>query len=303
MGRDLGRIEIVTVTADRFEHAEAVWQRSLGYLRVEDGRVGDGLAATWGTPAQAGLRWSLLAPASGTPVFVRLVEVPARDASWNVRRTFGWAALEITVRDADALCLQLDDDPAFEVIGRPRPLEGVETIYPMQAIGPSGEVLYLNEIRGQAPGFDLPRARSFVDHVFIVVLGAPDLGEALSFYRERLGFALAGHYEMPYRTINDAFGLPEGTRHRLATTRAGRAVNVEIDQYPPAAISRPHHTGHLVPGMAMVTFAVPSLDALDVPLVASPSPRSEAPYAGSRVAVAEGAAGEWIELVERGPER
>lgn len=51
----------------------------------------------------------------------------------------------------------------------------------MQVRGPSGEVLYLTEVKAEIPGFDLPFAGSFVDYPFIVILGGHSLEEINSF--------------------------------------------------------------------------------------------------------------------------
>jgi hypothetical protein len=50
--------------------------------------------------------------------------------------------------------------------------------------------------------------------------------------------------------------------------------------------------------MALVSFAVRSLDARALPWAVPPTARAEAPYDGRRAGVLVGAAGEWIELVE-----
>ena len=91
------------------------------------------------------------------------------------------------------------------------------------------------------------------------------------------------------------------TSHPLATARLPRQFLIEIDQYPEAATERPHRQGELPPGMAMVAFTTPNLDALSDRLIASPAAIAAAPYAGRVTGVIRGAAGELIELLQQSP--
>ena len=291
-----GQIEAATIVASELEETERFWLERLAYRVRDRGTIDAALASSWGAPAQSGRPYVLLEPESGTEVFVRLVEgaVPPDVAP---RRTLGWAALELTVRDADAVFESLQRS-GVTIIGEPEELEFTDKIYPMQIESPSGEVLYLNEVRGNLPDIDLPRAVSFVDHIFIVILAAADLDEALAFYRDRLGFEQGQAYEIPYKVINDAFGFDPQQRHRLVATRVGRRVNVEIDEYPEGTSKRPAAAGMLPPAAAMISFAVESLDDIGVLWLGAPAVRDEAPYHGRRVATCRGVAGELIELIE-----
>ncbi|MEM7483477.1 MAG: hypothetical protein AAF481_20145 [Acidobacteriota bacterium] len=288
-----GRIEAATITATDLAATEHAWTRHLEYTVADRGAIDTTLATTWGAPSQAGQDYVLLRPASGADVFIRLVEGSA-PADCAPRRTLGWAALELTVTDADALCARLRHSE-LEILGKPRLLENLAAFYPMQIAGAAGEVIYLNEVRDDLPTVDLPRARSPVDHLFIVILGAADLSAARDFYRDRLRFEIDTVYEVPYTMINQAFGFEPDRRHRLLTTRVGRRVNVEIDQYPSEATPRPSLEGMLPPAIAMISFSVDNLAALEFTPAGT---RLEPPYAGRPYAVCRGAAGELIELIE-----
>ena len=50
----------------------------------------------------------------------------------------------------------------------------------------------------------------------------------------------------------------------------------------------------------MMSFEVATRDWPEVRWRSAPTSLAEAPYGGSRVGIIEGAAGEWIELIEQG---
>ncbi len=304
-----GQIVAATVTVTDLDSVAAAWQERFGYVQLAQGNVSPETATSWDAPGEAGSRFKLLTPPkpesaganSGRAIdfVLRLVESSPWPTGTHPRRTWGWAALELTVRDADALHATLEPDPRFEIIGAPAPLPGLDAIYPMQVAGPAGEVIYLNEVRGDLDNIDLPRARVAVDRAFIVVLGSPDLEASARFYTETLGFEIADRYEIPYRVINHAFDLPAEQTHALITTRVDRRVNVEIDQYPPMATARPSIPGRLPPGIAMISFTVDHLDQHTTAATTAPNRFDDAPYRGHRSAVLHGIAGERIELIER----
>jgi len=295
----VGAILQGTLTTDDLDRGVAAWRELLGYRVVSDGPLGDELAESWGAPNAAGRRSVLLQPESGSKVCVRWVERAPGTKVPAPLTSFGWAALEITVEDADALHEALVSDGRFSILGPPTELEFTDRIYPMQCQGPAGEVVYLNEVRGSMEDFDLPVAASPVDQIFIVVLASPDLEASLQFYTERFGFDRGNAYEIPYTVINRAFGFPEDRRHRLAMTCVGRRVNVEADQYPVETIPRPELPGDLPSGIASITLAVASLDGIGETLGPIVRP-GELPYDGRRTATVRGPAGERIELVEVG---
>lgn len=66
-------------------------------------------------------------------------------------------------------------DDLFSIVGPPKRPENIEPAFnPMQALGPGRELIYLNQVLGDLPDTDLPRAASRVDRIFIVVLAAAD---------------------------------------------------------------------------------------------------------------------------------
>jgi len=290
-----GRIKAATVSASDPQAVAASYETYFGYQRILEAQITDEEAALWGAQNMAGRPLILMGPESGTEVYIRIVG--NEPADYTPLRSYGWNAIEITVKDADALHVRLQDSP-FEIIGVPTLLDFSDKIYPMQAVGLAQEVFYLNEVRGDLPAYDLPMARSFVDHIFIMILATPDMNEAIKFYTENFGWAQGNAYFTKYSVINDAFGLDEETPHHLSMTCVGRDVNNEVDQYPENTTQRLSRPDLLPPGIAMVSYTVQSLDAVKAPFVAPPQRFAHAPYNGRRAAVCIGNAGELIELIE-----
>ncbi len=268
----------------------------LGLAVVEHGALPAGLAASWGCAANAGAPFATLAPASGAPSYVRLVEQPL-DPGFMPTRTYGWAAFEITVQDIFGWPARLAGS-GFDIIGPPREIPGLPYFVAMQMLGQGREVIYLNEVRENTPTADLPPARSLVDHVFIVILATPDRAGTMAWYADRLGLEEGGCYTIPYTMINKAFALPDTHMTSLSMAQKGRMPIVEIDDYPAVATARATCHAMLPPGNALVTLAVNTLDCAGLDFIA-PAVAWDGPfYAGRRAATMVGPAGELIELVE-----
>ncbi|MFS0851123.1 hypothetical protein AB3M93_16885 [Novosphingobium panipatense] len=169
----------VTETAERY-------MRWFDYSLVEQGLVGEDLAAVWQAPASAGRPYVLMRPASGSDVFLRFVEGDVVPGYVPIR-TYGWAAIEICVTDVDAVNERMIASPDFDVIGPPKPLDGFPTVKPMQVRGPDLETVYLTEIRVNGPDHGLPTPRSLVDRPFILVLACSDLQASIGWVGDVLG--------------------------------------------------------------------------------------------------------------------
>ena len=292
----LGPLLAATMSVTDPARSRQVYGRWLDYRPAADGRVSAALAAAWSAPAAEGARWELLAPASGAPGGLRLVEAPPV-SGYQPLRSFGWAAAEMTVVDVDGLAERLNGTP-FRIVGPPRALSSISAIKAMQMVGPDGEVIYLSDLSAYEGRFDVARATVPVDRAFISVLAAPDLEATRTFYETHFKLQRMSDHEVVYPVLNDAFGRDADGRHRISSLQLAGQNVIEIDQYPDAATARPAASGHLPPGAAMMTFATPALDRLDVDFLSPPQPLAEPPYDGSRVALCRGAAGELIELVE-----
>ena len=277
----------------------AAYRDVLGLDLVERGELADSLAAGWGCPANAGSPYAVLQPKSGAACWLRLVEQPDHP-DFRPTTTFGWAAFETTVEDVWHWPEALPSD-LFTIVGPPKVLENIEPAFiPMQALGPGREMVYLNKVLGDLPDTDLPRAGSSVDRIFIVVLATPDREASIAWYCEALGLARGADYTLPYSMINDAFGLAPDTQTTISMVMQGRMPIVEVDDYPATATPRARHEGMLPPGNALVTLAVPDLDACTADWLTPPRACEGALYEGRRAATAIGAGGELVECVEVG---
>ncbi|QUL36958.1 hypothetical protein [Erythrobacter sp. JK5] len=277
----------------------AAYRDVLGLELVEQGELAHDLAASWDCPANAGSPYAVLRPTSGAPCWFRLVEQPAH-SDFKPTTTYGWAAFETTVADVWHWPEALPPD-LFEIVGPPKVLENIEPAFiPMQALGPGREMIYLNQVLGDLPDTDLPRAGSPVDRIFIVVLATPSREDSIAWYCDRLGLVRGADYTLPYSMINDAFGLPPETQTTITMVSHGRMPIVEVDDYPENASARARHEGMLPPGNALVTLAVRDLDACDGDWLTPPQVHGGVLYEGRRAATTIGAGGELVECVEVG---
>jgi catechol 2,3-dioxygenase-like lactoylglutathione lyase family enzyme len=294
-----GRIIGGVVTTPDLDSALEDYHGRLGLKLVEQGGLPAELAASWGCPNSTGSRMATLQPQSGAHCFIRLVEQPL-PADFVPTTTFGWASYELTVQDVFGWPAKISGG-GFDIVGPPKEIEGLPYFVAMQVHGRGKEMLYFNETRSNTPSSDLPFAGSPMDHIFIVILATPDRMASTQWYRKHIGLDEGDTYTIEYSMINNAFRLPAGTTSSLTMVQKGRMPIVEIDDYPTQAKPRMAAAGCLPPGNALVTLAVDSLDAIDVPFIMPPTLQAGPLYGGRRAATAIGIAGELIELVEIGP--
>lgn len=284
------------VTVPDIDSALADYHDRLGLALLADEPLGAVLAANWGCPASAGARMATLQPQSGADCFIRLVEQPL-PSDFVPTRTYGWASYELTVQDVFGWPERIAGS-GFDIVGPPKEIAGFPYFVAMQVHGTGKEMLYFNEVRCDTPSNDLPKASSPIDAIFIAILAAPDRRAAVRWYCDALGLDEGDSYVIEYSMINKAFGLPANTTSGLTMVQKGRMPIVEIDDYPAAATARGVSEGHLPPGNAMLSLAVPDLDACRCDWIAAPARNGGPVYDGRRSATAIGAAGELVELVE-----
>jgi hypothetical protein len=99
--------------------------------------------------------------------------------------------------------------------------------------------------------------------------------------------------------MSRVLGLPTQTSYPVSLARIpGRSFLIELEELPPYIERRTIPEGQLPEGLAMVSFASAPLDELDLDYRAEPQPIDLPPYNDRKVAVVEGPAGEWLELID-----
>ncbi|MEO1038487.1 MAG: hypothetical protein AAFX09_03000 [Pseudomonadota bacterium] len=289
-------LRAATLTVADLDAAEARYRDYLDYETVERGPLSEDLAKSFDAPSAAGARHVVMQPASGAEIYLRLVEQKPVEG-YKALVTYGWAAIEICVTDVLQANERVKGSP-FEVIGPPREIEGLPAIYPMQVKGPDEEIVYLTQIRDNLPAYDLPRASTPIDKLFILVIGCSDMHSSLKWFDETLGFPTGRVMDIEYHMLANAYGTPTDELHTIATAIHGRDVFLEVDQYPDAATPRPRHQGMMAPGCSVGTFLHPDFDSIKGDWVAEPVLRQGAPYTGKRAGVLRAPDGALVEVVE-----
>jgi hypothetical protein len=239
----------------------------------------------------------LLQPASGAEVYLRFIETGDSSGYWPPV-TQGWIATEMLATDPDALQLRLEDS-AFTRIGGPADLyPGPKSARAMQTAGPAGELMYFTRILPGGSRFGLKGAKSFVDRPFIMVVGGDSMQRLHDFYGGQLNQRI---------TVSPPFTIPQMSRVLGADLRTtypvslavipGRRFLLELEELPAHLPRRSRPAGQLPEGLAMVSFGSTDPAALALEYRAPAKAVDLFPYNGREVAVVEGPAGEWLELV------
>jgi hypothetical protein len=289
-------LRAATVTVADLSRTISNYETYFDYAVVERGEITNALAESWATPKSAGCAYAVMQPASGADIFLRFVEQPPVEG-FKALRSYGWNAIEICVQDVMAVNERMLDSP-FEIIGPPNKIPGLDAIHPMQVKGPDEEIVYLTQINDDLPEYNLPRAGSLIDKLFILVMGSSDMEASAKWMQEKCGLAFGREMDIPYTMIAKAYGTPLDELHRICTLIHDKDVFLELDQYPDAATPRPHHEDMLVPGCAIGTLWHPDFDSLPGPWLTAPTVREGAIYKGKRVGVLKDLDGTLIEMVE-----
>jgi catechol 2,3-dioxygenase-like lactoylglutathione lyase family enzyme len=292
----LKSIFIVTLLVLSTGHTERVYEEELDYRVMEKGAVSLELAEAWQAPQVAGRRYTLLQPASGAEVYLRLIETD-NVGNYAPMRTLGWNAVEIHVEDPDAIVEEVDPEQ-FELVGAPAFLTGSDNVRAAQMLGPDRELLYFTQVIDPArANFNIGTAETRVDRVFIMVLGTADIEATGSWYADWFGQQVSGPWPYQVKVLSRAWGAPEDTIYELAIAQLQEPFLIEIDEYPAAARPRTRTSAGLPYGPAMVTFRVDSLASVARRLGREPVSPPEPIYADLQSISLEGPSGELIELV------
>ena len=153
----------------------------------------------------------------------------------------GWAAMEVLVKDLDALFVDLP--PAFSLLNPPAALSFSEHIRAMQVAGPAGELIYFTEVSGEVPGFTLPTATQQVNQCFVMINAVTAIETSIDFYARLLGCAAPSAMPARVSILSRSNGLDEDHRHAIAPIALSPGQLFELDQW----IERPAVAGQQAP--------------------------------------------------------
>jgi hypothetical protein len=240
----------------------------LGLEAHGEGTVQDDEAARWGDAASAlAGRRSLWLGAKGAAPLLRLIVVPGTPPR-PTRRQHGWLALEVLVRDVDALAVRIAAAGAssgFEVVGPPADLDVSPAIRAMQVVGPAGEMLYLTQVKAPVPPFDIPMSAALpaaqdLGPLFIAVLSTPSRDAVLAACAA-LSPGPALRFDTRITVLNRALAKPLETRWPVATLAWAGSSLFEIDEVRDAALEPTMpaaSTSPLPAGLAWIAIQAPT---------------------------------------------
>jgi len=298
----LRRIEIATHCVPDLSACIPVYRELLDYQLADEGRLPESLATAWAAPDMVGRPYALLQPASGAEVYLRFIATGNAGGYWPPV-TQGWIATEMLCTDPDAVLEELEGDDqgtAFTRIGGPADLySSPKSARALQMAGPAGELMYFTRILPGGSRFGLHGAKSFVDRPFIMVVGGTSLADIETFYGDVLGLKIWAQAPFRIGQMSHVLGLPAETTYPISIARIpGRSFLLELEELPPDIERRTVPDGQLPEGLTMVSFTSAPLRELNLDYRAEPRAVALPPYNGRKVAVIEGPAGEWLELIE-----
>jgi hypothetical protein len=296
--RALRSIEIATHCVPDLNACIPVYRDLLDYQLVDEGRLPESLATTWVTPNMSGMPYVMLQPASGAEVYLRFIETGNGGGYWPPV-TQGWIATEILATDPDAVLEKLQGT-AFTHIGGPADLyPSPKSARALQMAGPAGELMYFTRILPGGSRFGLHGAKSFVDRPFIMVVGGTSMADIHAFYGGLLGLTVSAPDPFRIGQMSRVLGLPAQTAYPVSLARIpGRSFLIELEELPPYIERRTVPDGQMPEGLGMVSFTSAPLAELNLDYRAEPRTIELPPYNGRNVAVIEGPAGEWLELID-----
>ena len=153
----------------------------------------------------------------------------------------GWSAMEVLVKDLDALFEQLP--AAFTVLNPPAALSFSDQIRAMQVAGPAGELIYFTEVSGEVPGFALPIPTRQVNQCFVMINAVTDIQRSIAFYAGLLQCNAPSPMPARVSILSRTNGLDEEHRHDIAPIALGPGQLFELDQW----VVRPQDSGSAMP--------------------------------------------------------
>lgn len=293
-----------TIAVPNVDEMVSTYKQGLEYVEHWRGTISEETARFWGTPAMAGRAAAVLGPPDLKTGLIRFVELGDDFKYVPSHTTLGWTALEVRVRNVDAMVEQLAKT-TIKHTGGPADLKfgsGPPTLRAAQFEGPAGEAIYFT----QDLQFDRAKiiGRNNVGGILLQTLVAVPYVPTRDLYLKTLAMQLRVEASFPRANVAETFGVDKSIFYKMASVRAPQYCAIQVDEYPDITPARPAAPGCLPPAACMSTLAVRDLNlvasALEVAGV--PFTRTETaamlPGFGGRALACRGYSGEFIEFVE-----
>jgi len=286
------RFKMATVSVVNLEEAERLYNQWLYYETIEKGTIPTELALSWGAEKTGGQPYIIMQPESGEDVYIRLIKIN-QPPKYNANTTWGWNAIEIICEDPDELNEHFKNSP-FKILGKPDALKNYPSIRAMQVQGIEEDVIYFTTETGSYKKSPLPRPKSKIGRIFIMVVAGPDIFKLQDWYSEKFNMQKKKINNSPIALINKAQGIPLDSERPITTLSLSKHGNLlELDGYGNNTGPRMQNIGELPPGISITSISVKNLDDLDLKYITRPINSY-----GSRSATVIGPAGELLELIE-----
>ena len=279
----IGPVALCTLIAADGQAATDAYTRYMHQQVVAAGELDADTAGALGYPQLTGNRHWILANQQGRE-WLQILEYPQASPRDSLT-SFGWLALEVLVEDVDRLASTLTSSP-FELLRPPADLDVSDKIRACQVRGPTGEILYLTQISGEVPPFELPSCSAPVDHLFIPVLSTPSRERSLTQYAT-ISTTTGLNFETKISVVNQARGFDLDHRHPVATLQLAGQALLEIDEIA--------HTLNAPAGInsGMACVALHCSASADTNAYTA----EQGPFSGHQVSSHRGCAGEHFTLV------
>jgi|TARA_B110000116_G_scaffold11296_1_gene9188 hypothetical protein len=221
---------MVTVLAMDLESTAAAYSDYLGYEVLHAGVIQKACAEQMGDPSLADRDYINMSPPKGEKqVILRFVQ--GASASYKPMLSSGWSAIELLAQNPDSLRDQMITSP-FRVVGEPAYLTAAEKIYAMQALGPSGELLYLTQMLDPASSLLKPvTPKAAIGNTFIMVAGSPDLSVTRLFLEKTFENFVTNPVPFKIDVLSKARGDRSDTRYPIMMMKFSGPFGFEFDQY------------------------------------------------------------------------
>lgn len=247
----IGPIAQVSMLTADIERAASIYLNAFNWRIATRTEITSAQAASWNAVQLAGAAAIEVEGRNGTVRFIAcdLYHKP------EPLKTYGWTALEICVDDVNRYT-QAALEAGFEMLNEPVALAGSANPLPLiaaQLAGPAGECIYITQILGEVPNFDLPDVATESGSIFICVLGASDLEVSRAQLEQPYQLRRASDREVAVKVLNRVYQKPLTELHRISSLQLNGQNAIEVDQLPKEATAREKHEGFLPPGISIVT--------------------------------------------------